>query len=1109
MSAQPFNRVLIANRGEIAQRICRAAEVAGYETVGVYATDDVDSAHLEHCGQIVPLSGAGPEAYLDIAELLGAAVRSGADAVHPGYGFRSESADFARACEKQGIVFLGPAAETLELFGNKAVARDMAARLDVPTLQGTAASADSAWMRESAQRLCATAGPVVLKAVAGGGGRGMRVLTSVDQVAPAVAECRAEALAAFGSGELYAEALLPTAQHVEVQVLGDGADAMHLWDRDCSVQRRHQKLVEVAPASNVAPGTRRAMLDCAVRLARQARLRGVATVEFLVSGTEFAFCEVNPRLQVEHTVTEEVLGIDLVRQQLALATGASLSELGFPSTEPVGASRPGAAVPEPDGCAIQVRINAETLRADGGRVTRTGQLAELRLPTGRGVRVETAAFPGYRNNPRFDSLLAKIVVHESAGFDTALRSVRRALTETRISGIDCDLAMQQAILHRAEFAERRCSTDFVDRELTELLAAAAEFEATPGEPRPSGTNANTRELPTVPVEVDADAVPAPLSGSLVAVHVRESDTVRAGQELAVLEAMKMRHAVSAEYGGVITHLHREEGEIVDAGAVLLELHPAADPELDAPVEDAPPPEHIRPDLRRMFDRRAVREDGARPAAVEKRHRTGLRTARENVSELVDSGTFREYGGFAVAAQRGRRGFEDLVANTPADGMVTGIGQVNGALFGAERGTCAVLAYDYTVLAGTQGHFNHRKTDRVLDVARRQGYPVVLFAEGGGGRPGDVDVPKVAGLDTESFSALGALSGHVPTVGIAAGRCFAGNAALLGTCDVVIATRDSNIGMGGPAMIEGGGLGTCEPADIGPIDVQERNGVVDVTVEDEAEATAVARRYLAYFQGAVDEFTEPDQRRLRHVVPADRKRVYDVRTAVEALCDEGSVLYLRPRFGECVVTALVRIDGRPMGLIANNPSVLGGAIDSAGADKLARLTQLCEVFGLPIVSLCDTPGFMVGPESEKAATVRHFGRLFVRGGRLTVPLVTVVLRKSYGLGAMAMAAGSLANPVATVSWPSGEFGGMGLEGAVRLGFRRELDAIDDPDAKQRHYEQLVAEMYERGSALNTAMSLEIDEVIDPAETRSWISGVLPPVSKQGWVNSAARPYVDPW
>jgi acetyl-CoA carboxylase carboxyltransferase component len=445
----------------------------------------------------------------------------------------------------------------------------------------------------------------------------------------------------------------------------------------------------------------------------------------------------------------------------------------------------------------------------------------------------------------------------------------------------------------------------------------------------------------------------------------------------------------------------------------------------------------------------------------------------------------EYGALAVAAQRSRRSEEDLIANTPADGMVTGIGSINSALFGPQASRAVVMAYDATVLAGTQGMRNHQKTDRMLGIALQNKLPVVLFAEGGGGRPGDTDMPIVAGLHVGTFASFARLNGRVPVVGIVAGRCFAGNAALLGCCDVIIATRGSNIGMGGPAMVEGGGLGVFKPEQIGPAGVQHGNGVIDVLVDDEAEAVAAARHYLSFFQGAVQAFSAPEALALREVVPENRLRVYDTRAAINGIADAGSVLALRTGFGQGIHTALARIEGRPVGVLANNPQHLGGAIDADAADKAARFMQLCNAHGLPLVSLVDTPGFMVGPETEAQAQVRHVSRMFIAAAHLRVPFFSVVLRKGYGLGAMAMTAGSFHAPAFNVAWPTGEFGAMGLEGAVKLGYRMELEAQPEGPQREALYETLVAQQYDKGSALNMATTLEIDAVIDPAQTRDWL------------------------
>lgn len=582
---------------------------------------------------------------------------------------------------------------------------------------------------------------------------------------------------------------------------------------------------------------------------------------------------------------------------------------------------------------------------------------------------------------------------------------------------------------------------------------------------------------------------SPLQAQVVQWLVAPGDSVRAGDLVVILEAMKMEHEVRAPAGGRVRERLYAEGETVEAKAVLMVVEEgvapvlAAAPPVSAPIASTG---QARPDLQRVLDRHALTLDAARPPVVAKRHALGLRTARENIADLCDAGSFDEYGALAVAAQRSRRSEDDLVRNTPADGMVTGIGSVNGALFPPERARTVVMAYDATVLAGTQGMRNHQKTDRLLGVALKNRLPVVLFAEGGGGRPGDTDMPIVAGLHVPTFASFARLNGQLPVLGVVAGRCFAGNAALLGCCDAIIATQGSNIGMGGPAMVEGGGLGAYPPEQIGPADTQHRNGVIDVLVADEAEAVAVARRYLSFFQGRVADYEAPDPQALRDVVPENRLRAYDSRAALAGVVDAGSLLELRAGFGAGIHTALGRIEGRPVGLLANNPLHLGGAIDADAADKAARFMQLCNAHGLPLVSLVDTPGFMVGPAIEEQAQVRHVARMFIAAAHLRVPFFSVVLRKGYGLGAMAMTAGGFHATDATVAWPSGEFGAMGLEGAVRLGYRKELEAVPEGAQREALFQQLVAQQYAAGQAMNMAATLEIDAVIDPAQTRAWLA-----------------------
>jgi acetyl-CoA carboxylase carboxyltransferase component len=604
-------------------------------------------------------------------------------------------------------------------------------------------------------------------------------------------------------------------------------------------------------------------------------------------------------------------------------------------------------------------------------------------------------------------------------------------------------------------------------------------------------------------------IAAPHQGIMVSVDVKAGDVVQSGQHVAVMEAMKMQFIVEASSDGVVRQIMVSEGDTVSTGQPLLFIEP-----VDAAserVEQAKPVDldAIRADLREVGERHAVGLDEFRPEAVERRRGSGQRTVRENLADLCDAGSFIEYGALTLAGQRRRRSPEELIKLSPADGLVAGIGNINSAMFPDEQSRCMVLAYDYTVFAGTQGVMNHKKTDRLLRLAHQWKLPIVLFAEGGGGRPGDTDWSGVAGLDNTTFLNFARLSGLVPLVGIVSGRCFAGNAALLGCCDVIIAAQDATIGMGGPAMIEGGGLGVFAPEEVGPVSMQAPNGVIDVLVADEAEAVRVAKRYLAYFQGSTANWACADQRLLRQLIPENRLRTYDMHTVIETLADQDSVLELRRQFGPGIITTLIRIEGRPLGVIANNPLHLGGAIDANAADKAARFMQLCDAFGLPILSLCDTPGFMVGPEAEGTALVRHVSRMFVTAGSISVPFLSVIVRKGYGLGAQAMTGGSFHAPLFTVAWPSGEFGAMGLEGAVRLGYRKELAAISDPQERQATFETMVDAAYQRGKAINMASFMEIDDVIDPLETRRWIVQGLRSVPASIPTEGKRRPFIDTW
>lgn len=1102
-----FRKLLIANRGEIAIRIARAAADARLATVAIHPADDALSLHVRVADAAQEIPGRGARAYLDIEGVINAAKATGCDALHPGYGFLSENADLARRCAAEGIAFVGPSPATLDLFGDKVAAKQFAKRCGVPIITGTTGPSTLEEVKAFFASLGSDAA-VMIKAMAGGGGRGMRVVEQAADLDAAYARCQSEAKAAFGSDGVYAERLIRNARHIEVQIIGDRHGGIsHLWERECTIQRRNQKLIEVAPSPSLSDKLRGRIVEAARHLAAEAKYDSLGTFEFLIddeageAAGAFAFIEANPRLQVEHTVTEEVLSIDLVRAQLAVAGGATLASLGLEQ----------ASVPAPRGYAMQLRINMETMDASGTTKPTGGVLAVFEPPSGPGVRVDTFGYAGYKTSSAYDSLLAKVIVHtRSSAWSDVVTKATRALREFRIDGVATNIPFIQAILTNPDFQANRVSTSFIDRHVAALVDAA-QSAAKPLFFERADKSGHDTARPEDIFVAPAGTVPvtAPLQGTVVSISVAEGDVVRPGQQLAIIESMKMEHLVTAEQGGRVVSIAANEGVTLMPGEAILYIEPQ-DVAGDSAIEEADVDlDHIRPDLAEMIARQGNTRDESRPGSVERRRKTNQRTARENIAQLVDEGSFMEYGSLAIAGQRRRRGLDDLIKNTPADGLIAGVATVNAANFGEQDARCMVISYDYTVLAGTQGHMNHKKIDRMLSLVEQWRMPLVFYAEGGGGRPGDTDRLGMTGLDGPSFVQFAKLSGLVPVIGVVSGYCFAGNAAMLGCCDVIIATKNASIGMGGPAMIEGGGLGVYQPAEVGPVSFQAPNGVIDILVEDEEQATHVAQKYLSYFQGAIAEWRAPDQRLLRRAIPENRLRVYDIRNVIDLIADEDSVLELRREFGVGMITAFIRIEGKPFGLIANNPKHLGGAIDAAAGDKAARFLQLCDAFDIPIVSLCDTPGFMVGPEAEKTAIVRHVARMFVTGASLTVPLFGIVLRKGYGLGAQSMIGGGFHASFFTAAWPTGEFGGMGLEGYVRLGFRKEMEAIADPVERETYYKNKVAELYANGKAVSIASVFEIDNVIDPAETRRWIMAGLRSVPQPPQRGGRKRPCIDTW
>lgn len=1073
-----LRKILIANRGEIAIRIARTAHAMGISTVGIHTADDATSLHAKHMDEMRVLPLAGVAGYLDYKTIVALAIETGCDALHPGYGLLSERVELAQECQDRGVVFIGPTADTLGMQGNKVSARALAIDWGIPVIMGSPPLADS----DAACAIFEEFGksPMMLKAVNGGGGRGIRVVKCIDEIGAAFDQCRAEALAAFGDDTIYAERFLTSARHIEVQIIGDGKSITHLWDRDCSVQRRNQKVIELAPAPGLDPQTRTALLAAAVKIGKGCNYRGLGTIEFLVEtdaqgGAGFYFIETNPRIQVEHTITEEITGLDLVELQLRIAAGEILSEIGLNVAEPQ----------PPIGIAMQLRINTETFNPEGEVIPTGGVLSAFSPPTGPGVRIDSYGYSGYRTNPNFDSLLAKLIIHERTGdLERLLRKSENALSEFYIDGIETNIPFLYGLLKLPELADWSVNVRTVDRHMRDLVTSVS----APRRFVEIIANQTPDEKNTVILPDGCVAIRAPMQAAVHSIHVVEGEEFIKGQEIAVIEAMKMQHVVLAEASGTVLSLPINQGDLIDENGILLIYAPDENNHEIKSAGEALDPEYIRPDLALLQKRVGYTLDENRPRAIQRRRDRKQRTTRENISDLCEGGDFHEYGQLLLAGQRRKHGVEKLLEISPADGIVAGIGAVNASSFREERSQVAIMAYDSTVMAGTQGFFGHKKTDRIIEVAKRQGLASIFLTEGGGGRPNDDDFADTvhSGLNLTTFGSYARLQGWGPKITVNSGYCFAGNAALFGTGDIRIATRNSWIGLAGPAMIEAGGLGTFKPTEIGPALMHAQTGLVDILADDDAQAMEMARKALSYFQGDVTEWNADDQRALRHVIPENRKRSYEMHSVIEILADDDSFLELNTHHSIGMLTGLLRIKGRAMGVIANNPQHLGGAIDALSSAKAARFLKLCSHFQLPVLSLCDTPGFMVGPDSETQGAVAWAADFIASGACLRAPLFFVCLRKGYGIGAQAMAGGSFEDPIFTVSWPSGEFGAMGLEGGVRLGYGKEIEAQPTQEAKQALYDKRVADAYANGRAINVASFNEIDAVIDPAATRDWIA-----------------------
>lgn len=1052
-----ISKLLIANRGEVAVRIARAAAELDIASVAVYPADDQDALHVRRAGEAVELPGEGVAAYLDVSAIVEAATATGCAAIHPGYGFLSENADLARCCEKAGLIFIGPTAETLEILGDKTRARAFAIKQDVPVLPGTAGPTSLS----EVQAFAAEHGSVMLKALAGGGGRGMRAVIDARDLPEAFERCRSEARSAFGNDALYVERLIRQPRHIEIQVVGDGKAVQHLGERDCSIQRRHQKLIEVAPSPALDDRLRAQITQAALRLAESLRYRGLGTFEFLVDGDAFFFMEANPRLQVEHTVTEAVTGVDLVATQLALAAGASLSEVGLASP------------PALRGFAVQARVNLESLDADGAPRPSSGMIEAFAVPSGLGVRVDTYGYSGYRVSPRYDSLIAKVIGHAD-DFVTAARRTAAALAEFEIGGVATNLDLAHAIVTDADFRAGHFDTTYIETHLPGLLAHRRPNAG----PVAAADTARGQPAPTMPD--GACGVMTSMSGVVVQLDVAPGDTVPAGATIAVVESMKMEHPVRASQSMRIDAVVAVVGEVIDEGG-LLAYGSAAEYSESAGGDQAPQPDHENwsAEVAEITRRRELSMAMGGTAKVERQRAAGKLTARERVEALADPGSFGEIGaltGFARYDENGHA-LEVLAAN-----FVAGTARIDGrrAVLGVD---------DFTGRGGSGDAAIHDKQIFAERYAREMRLPVVRLLDGasGGGsvkmvrESGYTYVPVNPGWDAvvDNLSLVPVVAASLgPTVGLGAARLVMSHLA-------VMVEGLGQLFTAGPPVVRGGTGEDLTKEQLGGVGIHRNNGSVERFVPDEATAFAVIRDFLSYLPGSVFELPpvavcrDPIDRReeaLLSAVPRNQRRPYAIEPILDAIFDAGSV-FPYAEYGDSTVTALARLDGHPVGVITTDP-MKGAAMSVEGAQALSRLVDLCETFHLPIVSLTDQAGVNIGSVAESRATIRAGARAIAAVYQSRVPQAEIILRRVYGVGGAGIINRHRASR--SWSWPSGDWGSLPSRGGIEAAFRAEIEASDDPQATVA---RIAAELESLSSPFRTAEHFGVQDLIDPRESRA--------------------------
>lgn len=1067
-----FSKVLIANRGEIAVRIARALFEMHITSVAIYSNDDKDSLHISRCDEAVALNSSGTAAYLDADAIISAAIAAGCDAIHPGYGFLSEVASFAESCVAAGIVFIGPSPSSLTILGDKGAARQLAKECAVPLARGTFGATSLA----EAKELMASLGgrPIMIKALAGGGGRGVRVVEGIEELPDAFERAGSEAKAAFGSDLLYVEELIRPARHIEVQIIGDSeGQIIHLFERECSLQRRNQKIVELAPAPVLSQECRLQILDAAVALGKAAGVSSLCTMEFLLDVSDdkgrFVFMEANPRLQVEHTVTEEVMGVDLVQIQIALAAGKSLAELGL-TQEQIGA---------PKGMAVQLRINMEQIDAQGMSTPTTGRLRAFAPPNGVGIRVDTFGYTGYETNSNYDALLAKVIAHTSSDdVKDVLAKAYRALCEFRIEGVATNLSFLQGLITHDDVTSGHYDTSTITRLAPVILSNSAEHRCL----YPNFADGHKDDVIVGKTTAGPEgtlAQPSPMGGLIVEVFAKLGDELKMGQSIAVIEAMKMEHVIKATVSGTVAEIAIVPGASVTSAQPLIFVAPAdfgSVSESDT-LADKTDQDTAAQDLKNWREKLS---DEARAGSVAKQHSRDLLTARERVAALADPGSFVEIGGLV------RNPSTEKAA--PADGIIVGSCKIDGR-------PAFLMAQDFTVMGGSAGHIGDKKMVRVAQLALKSGAPIIMILDGGGHRIQDGQSSFAYAGATPLFQEFARLSGWVPIVAAVLGFGFAANTNFAAMADYVVMLRGkSTMGLAGPALVKAGTGETISAMALGGSDVQvDRLGLADGAFDTEDQIFAAIRAYLSYLPSNAQSsapnssrFEASDQNILAQLVPHNTRKAYNMNRVIEAISDVESVFEHKPYFAKNIITAFARIEGRVVGFIANQPMTLAGMLDAPSCEKAARFIALCDAFGLPLIYLIDIPGMSIGSAAEQTVLGRRSAKMLFELGHATVPRISIVLRKGYGLGYLAMAGGRSFDADGAFAWPSAEICAMSVEGSVDVAYRKTYEAADDPQVRRQ---ELISDIRKQIGPLQAAEGFGIDDLILPSETRARIVEVL--------------------